>query len=92
MRLQLTIFQENDIPKVIETLKKKLDQQWHVLVEPPVVVVPAQFTENGIVMEDRAWTPQVSWNELYINMPKLIDEALKEINVKYAYKKVIIEK
>lgn len=91
VRVQFTVFQENDITKVVQSVTDKLNQQWFVLVEPKVVVFPVAFSENGVTLEARAWTSQNTWFDLFSNMPKLIDEALKEINVKYAYKKLILE-
>ncbi|WP_338598399.1 mechanosensitive ion channel family protein [Sulfolobus tengchongensis] len=91
VRVQFTVFQEIDVQKVINAIKVKLDQQPYVLVEPQSVVFVLGFTENGITLEARAWAPQSLWFDLYSNMPKIIDDTLKELGITYAYKKVIVE-
>ncbi|QCO31129.1 mechanosensitive ion channel family protein [Metallosphaera sedula] len=91
VRIQFTVFQESDLNRIMEAVKNKLNEQWYVLVNPEVVVFPIQFTENGVQIEARAWTPQSTWFELYRNIGQVIDQALKELGVRYAYKKVILD-
>jgi Small-conductance mechanosensitive channel len=90
VRVQFTVPFEIDIKKVIEILLNKFNQQWYILIDPPPVVFPVQFLENGIQMEARAWTAGKTWFQLYSSIASLIEETLKELGVPYSYPKRII--
>ena len=90
VRIQFTIPFEADVKRVVETLLNKFNQQWYILVEPPPVVFPVQFLENGIQMEARAWTAGKTWFQLFSSVASLIEETLKELGIPYTYPKRII--
>jgi len=90
VRVQFVIPYETDVNKVIEALIKEFDAQWYVLAEPAPTIFVAQFGENGILIEARAWTAGKTWFDLYSNMPKIIEETLKKLGIPYSYPKRII--
>ncbi len=90
VKVNFTVPYETDINKVIEAMINKLNQEWYVLVEPPPRIFPIQFAENGITIEVRAWTSGKTWFELYSNLPRLVENTLKELGIPYSYPKRII--
>jgi len=91
VRVQFTIPFEHDLNKVINTIQKKLNDQWYILAEPAPIVFPVQFNENGVLLEARAWTSGNTWFTLYSQMPALIEESLKELGVPYSYPRRILK-
>jgi len=91
VRVQFTIPFEHDLNKVINTIQKKLNNQWYILAEPAPIVFPVQFNENGVLLEARAWTSGNTWFTLYSQMAALIEDSLKELGVPYSYPRRILK-
>ena len=47
---------DNDLPRVLEVLKRAIDETPGVLTKPPNTIIVREFTDADIILELRFWT------------------------------------
>lgn len=90
VRAQFNLFYEDDINKVIPKIISEFKKEWFVLIEPSPQVFATTFSDKGITIEVRVWTAGTTWGTLNFSMIETIANTLKDINVKFAYPRIII--